>query len=148
MHTPSTRETRAVIGTKASAWAWAWAWAWGLASAFASTAACAQAAPAPGRYGGELCVTTPASVAPGCGPAEVELQAGGSARVSISDISYRLQIKSSQVQVVLMHGGMQIDEFVSPYEWVGRTLQFSDVDKRARYALRLNDPKALKPTLK
>ncbi len=112
--------------------------AWALARPDAS----AQAAPAPGRYGGELCVTTPASAAPGCGPAEVELQAGGGARVSISDISYRLQLKSSQVQVVLMHGGMQVDEFVSNYEWVGRTLQFTDADKRARYALRLTERKA------
>ena len=111
--------------------------AWALASPDAS----AQAPPAPGRYGGELCVSTPASAAPGCGPAEVELQAGGGARVSISDISYRLQLKSSQVEVVLMHGGMQIDEFVSPYEWVGRTLQFTDASKRALYALRLTERK-------
>ena len=115
-----------------------------LVSALASGGASAQAAPAPGRYGGELCVTTPASATPGCGPAEVELQAGGGARVRISDISYRLQLKSSQVEVVLMHGGMQIDEFVSPYEWIGNTLQFSDTDKRARYALRLTERKALK----
>ncbi len=115
-----------------------------FALVIASTAASAQATPAPGRYGGELCVTTPASAAPGCGPAEVELQAGGGARVRISDISYRLQIKSGQVEVVLMHGGTQIDEFVSPYEWVGRTLQFSDTDKRASYALRLTERKALK----
>ena len=115
-----------------------------LASALASGGASAQAAPAPGRYGGELCVTTPASATPDCGPAEVELQAGGGARVRISDISYRLQLKSSQVEVVLMHGGMQIDEFVSPYEWDGNTLQFSDTDKRARYALRLTERKALK----
>ena len=123
---------RAVVGASA------------LASALASGGASAQAAPAPGRYGGELCVTTPASATPGCGPAEVELQAGGGARVRISDISYRLQLKSSQVEVVLMHGGMQIDEFVSPYEWVGNTLQFIDADKRARYALRLTERKALK----
>ncbi len=127
---------RAVAGTLAAACVGA--------LAFASVVASAQATPVPGRYGGELCVTTPASPAPGCGPAEVELQAGGGARVRISDISYRLQIKRSQVEVVLMHGGTQIDEFVSPYEWVGRTLQFTDIDKRARYALRLTERKALK----
>ena len=132
MRTLRTGVKRAVVGASA------------LASALASGGASAQAAPAPGRYGGELCVTTPASATPGCGPAEVELQAGGGARVRISDISYRLQLKSSQVEVVLMHGGMQIDEFVSPYEWVGNTLQFSDADKRARYALRLTERKALK----
>ena len=102
----------------------------------------ALAAPTAGRYGAELCVTTAASATPGCGPAEVELQASGSARVRISDISYRLQLKSSQVDVVLMHGGMQIDEFTAPYEWVGNTLQFIDTDKRARYELRLADRKA------
>ena len=104
--------------------------------------ACASvAAPSAGRYGAELCVTTSASAAPGCGPAEVELQAGGSARVRISDLSYRLQLKSSQVDVVLMHGSTQIDEFTAPYEWVGNTLQFIDADKRARYELRLADRK-------
>ena len=103
-----------------------------------------MAAPSAGRYGAELCVTTSASAAPGCGPAEVELQAGGSARVRISDLSYRLQLKSSQVDVVLMHGSTQIDEFTAPYEWVGNTLQFIDADKRARYELRLADRKPLK----
>ena len=112
-----------------------------LAGAWAFAAVAAPSAPAAGRYGAELCVTTTASAAPGCGPAEVELQAGGSARVRISDISYRLQLKSSQVEVVLMHGGVQIDEFTAPYEWVGNTLQFIDTDKRARYELRLADRK-------
>ena len=116
--------------------------AWALAVMAAPVAL--GAAPAAGRYGAELCVTTPTSAAPGCGPAEVELQAGGSARVRISDLSYRLQLKSSQVDVVLMHGGMQIDEFTAPYEWVGNTLQFIDADKRARYELRLADRKPLK----
>ena len=132
MRTLRTGVKRAVVGAIA------------LASALASGGASAQAAPAPGRYGGELCVTTPASATPGCGPAEVELQAGGGARVRISDISYRLQLKSSQVEVVLMHGGMQIDEFVSPYEWIGRTLQFTDSGKSARYELRVTERKALK----
>ena len=110
----------------------------------ALAAVAAPAPPAAGRYGAELCVTTSAAAAPGCGPAEVELQASGSARVRISDLSYRLQLKSSQVEVVLMHGGTQIDEFTAPYEWVGNTLQFIDADKRARYELRLADRKPLK----
>ena len=134
MRTLRVHVKRVVIGTVAGVAAWA----------AASFGAHAQAAPGPGRYGGELCVTTPASATPGCGPAEVELHASGSAQVRISDISYRLQIKSSQIQVVLLHGGMQIDEFVSPYEWVGNTLQFSDADKRALYALRVNERKALR----
>ena len=102
------------------------------------------AAPAPGLYGAEMCVATSPDAAPGCGPAEVELQSGGRARVRISDLSYRLQLKSSRVEVVLMHGGTQIDEFTAPYEWVGNALQFVDADKRARYELRLGERKAVK----
>ena len=109
--------------------------------AWAFGAAAAVAAPAPGRYAAQLCVTTAGSAAPSCGAADVALQAGGSARVRISDISYRLQIKSSQIDVVLMHGGMQIDEFTAPYEWVGNALQFSDTDKRSRYELTLGQRK-------
>ena len=107
-----------------------------LAWAFAATTAAAE--PALGRYAAQLCVTT-GSAAASCGPAEVDLQAGGSARVRISDISYRLQLKSSQIDVVLMHGSMQIDEFTSPYAWVGNALQFTDGDKRARYELTLGE---------
>ena len=114
-----------------------------LAAALGGT--CALATPAPGHYGAEFCVTTAASAAPGCGPAEVEIRPAGVARVSISDISYRLQLKkSSRVDVVLMHGAMQIDEFTAPYEWVGNALQFADADKRAIYVLRLGERKAAK----
>ena len=136
--------TQAVAATLAGAWAFASAFAWAGVGATTAIGATTQAAPAPGRYGGELCVTTAASATPGCGPAEVELQVGGGAHVRISDISYRLMLKSSQVDVVLMHGGMQIDEFTSPYEWVGNTLQFSDTERRARYALRIAERRAAK----
>ena len=74
---------------------------------------------------------------PSCGPALVELKASGAARVRVSDFVYRLQLNSSQVEVVLMHGAVQVDEFVALYEWAGSSLQFTDADKNARYELRL-----------
>jgi len=44
-----------------------------------------------------------------------------------------------------MHGAMQIDEFTVPYAWVGRSLQFTDDERRVRYEVRFerrmaNDP--------
>ena len=87
------------------------------------------AAPAAGRYDAELCVATSA-VPPSCGPAQIELQADGKMlRVRLSDFEYRLQLNSSQVDVVLMHGTMQVDEFFGVWEWVGNSLKFADRDK-------------------
>lgn len=65
------------------------------------------------------------------------MRANGEARVRVADIVYRLLLSSSQVEVVLMQGTMQLDEFVANYEWVGRSLQFDDKDKNARYEVRL-----------
>jgi len=106
-----------------------------LAAAICSLPALATAPPA-GHYDAQLCVAT-SPAGPSCGPAEVELRANGEARVRVADIVYRLQLNSSQVEVVLMHGTMQLDEFVASYEWVGRALQFDDKDKNARYEVRL-----------
>jgi hypothetical protein len=58
--------------------------------------------------------------------------------VRIADIVYRLQLHSSQVDVVLMHGTMQIDGFFAHYEWAGDALRFLDLEKRTRYELRLS----------
>ena len=58
-------------------------------------------------------------------------------RVRLSDFEYRLQLNSSQVDVVLMHGTMQVDEFFGVWEWVGNSLKFADRDKNTRYELRL-----------
>lgn len=105
----------------------------------ALAAGAASAAPAPaGRYDAQFCVATTAGD-PGCGPAEVELRANGRASVRIADIVYRLKLHSSQVEVVLMQGSMQLDEFTVPYEWAGRTLQFRDDEKNARYEVRLGE---------
>lgn len=94
------------------------------------------ATPGPGRYDGRFCVTV-ASAAPDCGPAQIEVLREQRLRVRIADIVYHLQLHSSQLDVVLMHGTMQIDGFVAPYEWAGQALQFDDLEKRTRYELTL-----------
>jgi hypothetical protein len=96
----------------------------------------AAAPPVAGRYTGQLCVATSAD-GPSCGPADVELRANGQAQVRVADIVYLLQLNSSQVEVVLMQGSMQLDEFIANYEWVGHSLQFADKEKNARYEVRL-----------
>jgi hypothetical protein len=93
--------------------------------------------PALGRYDGQFCVTVASDSAAHCGPAEVDVLRGRELRVRISDIVYRLKLNSSQLEVVLMHGTMQIDEFVATYDWAGTALQFDDLDKHTRYELRL-----------
>jgi hypothetical protein len=100
-----------------------------------STVAAAQT-PAAGRYEAQLCVALYDNAA-NCGPADAELLRGSRLLVRISDIVYRLKLHSSQAEVVLMHGAMQIDEFVANYEWSGSTLAFVDADKHTRYELRL-----------
>jgi hypothetical protein len=109
-----------------------------LAAAACALPAFGTSAPPAGHYDGQLCVAT-SPTGPSCGPAEVELRANGEARVRIADIVYRLQLNSSQVEVVLMHGTMQLDEFVASYEWIGRSLQFDDKEKNARYEVKLGE---------
>lgn len=96
----------------------------------------ALAAPGPGRYDGRFCVAV-AGAAPDCGPVQVEVLRERRLRVRVSDIVYLLELHSSQLDVVLMHGTMQIDGFVAPYEWAGEALQFDDLEKRTRYELTL-----------
>ncbi|MBC7733293.1 MAG: hypothetical protein H7306_15585 [Bacteriovorax sp.] len=116
----------------------------GLAVGALGAASAAAAAPAVGRYDAQLCVSLSAA-APSCGAAEVEWQRDSRARVRVNDLSYRLQLHSSQVAVVLMHGAMQVDEFVAPFEWAGTTLQFADAARNARYELRLGERKVSRP---
>lgn len=94
--------------------------------------AAAQATPAAGRCDGQLCVAN-RNGAPDCGPASVEWRRSGVASVRVSDMLYALTLKSSQVDVVLRHGAMQIDAFTGRYEWEGGSLQFVDADKGVRY---------------
>ncbi len=102
------------------------------AAAWFACAAATAAPPAPGRYAAQLCVTG-SSAEPQCGPADIEWRGAGSARLRISDIVYALQLHTSQVDVVLKHGAMQIDAFTSIYEWDGATLRFVDTEKNLRY---------------
>jgi hypothetical protein len=107
--------------------------------AIAGATSAAESLPGSGRYDARLCVTLGAAQ-PSCGPAELDWQTTGGrgrARVAIADLNYRLAVHSSQVEVVLMHGAMQVDEFVAPFEWQGAdTLHFADAQKNARYELR------------
>lgn len=107
-----------------------------FAGVFAVVAMGAQAAPAPGRYEAQLCVAL-SDTAPTCGPAQVDWRSGQRVRVQLSDIVYQLKLHSSQLDVVLKQGSMQLDEFSADYAWQGDTLQFADRDKDARYELQL-----------
>jgi len=103
-------------------------------------AACGAAAhagtPTPGRYDGRLCVAVGDAPAD-CGRARVEVRSARHITVRIADLVYRLELASSQVDVVLMHGTMQIDGFFASYEWDGATLRFLDLEKRTHYRVEL-----------
>ncbi len=99
-----------------------------------------SALPASGRHTVQMCVATSAAP-PNCGPAQADWRADGSLRVRIDDLVYNLQLRSSQVEIVVMHNVVQIDALVVPYEWVGNTLQFSDDDRHSRYEIRFPPPR-------
>ena len=110
-----------------------------LAGAFGAACAApaaAQAAPAAGRYEATLCVTS-ASLAPSCGPAQVDVRPGGGVLVQVSDIVYRLRIRTGQAAVVVTQGTMQIDEFDAGAEWTGNSLRFADADKNVSYEVQI-----------
>lgn len=96
------------------------------------------AAPPPtGAYAAQWCVTPPNAEA-ACGPARAEWRTPRRALVRISDIVYALQLRTSQLDVTLKQGAMQIDAFSASYEWDGPTLRFVDAAKGVRYELRLD----------
>lgn len=97
-----------------------------------------RGAPTDGHYEGELCVAT-GSNPPSCGPADVKLSSGF-AQVQVSDIVYRLSMTAGRLDLVLMHGTMQIDGFSAPFTWDDRVLRFEDPDKPVRYRIRFADP--------
>lgn len=101
----------------------------------AGTAAAAD--PPRGRHDARFCVTV-AEAAPECGPVQVDVLPRRLLRVRVADLVYQLALHSSQLDVVLMHGAMQVDGFVAPYEWSGEALRFDDLDKRTRYELTLS----------
>jgi hypothetical protein len=113
----------------------------GVAAALCAAAGLVGAAsPAAGRYEGELCVTIGAQ-ARSCGAVDVQVLSAQKLTVRVADIAYRLALHSSQLDVVTMHGAMQIDGFVAPYAWQGDTLQFEDLPKNTRYELRVAERK-------
>lgn len=109
----------------------------------ATILACASAAvagpPAAGRYVAQMCVAV-SNLEPACGRAEIEWRAADRAVLRISDVVYALRLYTSQLDVVLMHGAMQIDGFTAIYEWDGPTLRFIDADKNVRYEVRSERP--------
>lgn len=112
----------------------------GYRCAVLTLAACCASAragpPDPGRYDGRLCVSVGEAPA-NCGAAQVDVRSPRHLDVRIADLAYRLELASSQVDVVLMHGTMQIDGFFASYEWEGTTLRFFDVQKRTAYLVQL-----------
>jgi membrane-bound lytic murein transglycosylase B len=108
-----------------------------LAAWAALAASAAAAAPAPtGRYDAELCVATRPEAAPTCGAAEADVRPER-IDIRVADIVYRLALRTAQLDVETMHGGMQIDEFSAAYDWEGTTLRFSDAAKAVRYEVRI-----------
>jgi hypothetical protein len=108
----------------------------GAIGAVCSAYAAAQTVPAAGRYEATLCVSS-ASLAPSCGPAQVDVRPGGSVLVQVSDIVYRLRIRTGQAAVVVTQGTMQIDEFDAGAEWNGNSLRFADADKNVNYEVQI-----------
>ena len=101
----------------------------------------AGAAPAAGAYGATLCVRL-STQPPSCGPVQAQLSARR-LELRASDIVYRLalpaQPASTRLDVQVMHGTMQIDEFNAPFEWIGTALRFDDSDKQTRYEVQLGE---------
>lgn len=118
----------------------------GLLLAFAASQAWAAPAtrepttarPAPGRYAAQLCVTTIPAPS-NCGPAQVDLRPGGALRVRVDDLVYHLKLHRKRVDLMLMHGAVEIDDFVAPYQWAGHQLQFIDADRGVLYEVRFGD---------
>ena len=98
-------------------------------------AAAPVAHPDVGRHTVQFCVAT-SSAPPGCGPAQADVRADGSLRVRVDDVVYNIRLRSSQVEIVVMHNVVQIDEFTAPFEWSGSALTFDDNPRRSRYELR------------
>ena len=106
-------------------------------AAFATLGAAAvpSSPPPTGRYVVQMCVATSAAP-PSCGPAQADLNVDGLLRVRVDDVVYNMQLRSRQIEIVVMHNVVQIDELIAPYRWVGGTLQFSDDERHSRYEIR------------
>jgi hypothetical protein len=118
------------------------------AAATGAGATTAQSAPdlrpALGRHVAELCVATSAAP-PSCGPAQADVRPKGEMTVRVDDVVYHLKLHSSEIEIVVMHNVVQIDEMVLPYEWSGGTLKFTDSDRSSRYEIRFPPEGVQKP---
>jgi hypothetical protein len=101
----------------------------------ANTWAAADGPPAVGHHAVDFCVST-GGAAPNCGPAQADVREKGAIIVRIDDIAYRLQLHSSQVDIIVMHNATLIDQMTLPYEWSGRELKFNDGDRESRYDIK------------
>ena len=99
-------------------------------------AACAHVSdwPQSGRHDGEMCVAT-RSEPPNCGAVELTLYPG-LVLVRVSDIVYRLFLRDGQIDLMLMHGNVQIDGFSTSYTWGAEELRFADPGKPVSYRIR------------
>jgi hypothetical protein len=100
--------------------------------------------PAVGRHAAQLCVTTTANAAPSCGPAQVDIGQRSDIRVRVDDVVYHLQLHNSQLDVVLMHGSIEIDDFTATYQWSDKALRFDDDERNAHYEIRFDEAKRVK----
>ncbi|WP_418317858.1 hypothetical protein [Piscinibacter sakaiensis] len=101
-------------------------------------ASAAAEPPAPsGLINGRMCVRPldPQRGAGDCGPVDILLLGARHAHVGFSDIVYRLELDAGRIDVILMHGPMQIDGFTTRYGWHGTRLDFSDPEKGVRYQI-------------
>ena len=102
--------------------------------------ASARAEPAPrltpGRYDAELCVANPRSAPPSCGTLELRVLSPRRYELRLADVAYRLDLRSSQLALVIRQGTMQLDEFDADYAWEGGALRFDDPDKDIGYRVR------------
>lgn len=107
------------------------------AAATPPTDAAPSRPPPPGHYTVTMCVQSlvDESKPANCGPAEFWMRRGQRAQLRVSDLKYLLTLHSSQVDVVLWHGAVMIDEFTAVYDWRGSTLHFTDRDQRLRYEI-------------
>lgn len=92
--------------------------------------------PGVGDYDARFCVTV-GQAAPNCGPA-VASWAGGIARVQLGDFVYVLWLYPRRIEVALMQGDMQVQEFKATWQWQGKDrLLFTDAGRNTRYELRI-----------
>lgn len=125
---------------------WHAARCWAIALLAGTACQIAALAAETGRetFAGQMCVR-PLQAAPkaaDCGAVEIVKESGNQLAVRISDIVYRLQLHASHLDMVLMHGAMQIDELITAYDWQDKTLHFDDADKGMRYEIHFDKPTA------